>query len=263
MIGEANALLSEVPELKRSLDRRTAKALICDKLTALIASGVLKAGDSLPGERDLAAALLVSRETVRGAVQMLAGQGILTVAHGSRTRVAAVDIERLAIGIALPHAIDRYDLESVHRARLLIELKVVGDAAELIDDAALASLDALLAVQADMQDDPVRFLISDREFHVTIYRACGNPLLADLVTDLYTYMMEHRRRALMRESAIQHSFQDHVAAVDALRRHDRAGAIAAFTLHLDRIYRTTQSILTPAGQPDIQRPQRGTRRADG
>ena len=43
---------------------------------------------------------------------------------------------------------------------------------------------------------PVRFLISDREFHVAIYRAAENPLLADFTMDLYAYMLEHRRRAV-------------------------------------------------------------------
>ena len=235
--------------LRRSLERRTAKALIGDKLLALIASGVLKAGDALPGERELAAALLVSRETVRGAVQMLAGQGILSVAHGSRTRIANIDIEQLAVGITHPNAIDRYDLDSVHEARLLIEQEVVGDAAEKIDDEALAKLDDILAVQAGMFTEPLRFLISDREFHVTIYRACGNALLADFVTDLYTYMMEHRRRAMAQPDAIEQSFRDHAAIVKALCRHDRDAALDAFGQHLDRIYRTTRSVLKPKGQP--------------
>ena len=47
------------------------------------------AGGELVGERDLAAAIQVSRETVRGGVQILAARGIIEVSHGARTRVVS------------------------------------------------------------------------------------------------------------------------------------------------------------------------------
>jgi DNA-binding FadR family transcriptional regulator len=133
---------------------------------------------------------------------------------------------------------------------------VVSDAAEHITDDALARLRSALRVQASCFDDPVQFLISDREFHVTIYRACGNPLLADLVTDLYTYMMDYRRRVMARSGAINKSYQEHVAIVDALERHDRAATLTAFGHHLDRIYTTTRSILSASANAS-RKPARG------
>ncbi|MBN9011420.1 MAG: GntR family transcriptional regulator, partial [Rhizobiales bacterium] len=55
-----------------------------------LAGTALAVGDELPGERELSAILSVSRETIRGAIQTLAGRGLVDVAHGSRTRVAHV-----------------------------------------------------------------------------------------------------------------------------------------------------------------------------
>ncbi|NGN42910.1 FadR family transcriptional regulator [Mesorhizobium sp. CGMCC 1.15528] len=241
MIG--NDILAQVPDLRPSLTRRTARDVIADKLMSLIATGVLAAGDELPGERELATALDVSRETVRGAIQALSARGIVEVSQGSRTRVANIDLTHVPVTIAAPSAIDRYDLNSVHAARLLIELKVVGDAADRICEADLARLDSSLAAQRVANADPVRFLICDREFHVTVYRACGNPLLADFVTDLYTYMMEHRRYAMARTGAIEESYADHVAIVEALRAHDREAVVLAFKGHLQRIHDTTKEML--------------------
>lgn len=238
-----NDILAQVPELRPSLTRRTARDVIADKLMSLIATGVLSSGDELPSERELATALDVSRETVRGAIQALSARGIVEVSQGSRTRVANVDLTHVPVTIAAPSAIDRYDLNSVHAARLLIELKVVGDAADRIGEADLARLDSSLAAQRVANADPVRFLICDREFHVTIYRACGNPLLADFVTDLYTYMMEHRRYAMARPGAVAASYDDHVAIVEALRRHDRGAVVSAFHEHLQRIHDTTKEML--------------------
>lgn len=239
-------ILTQMPEVGHRLDRRTARDVIAEKLMVLIATNMLRPGDELPGERELAQVLHVSRETVRGAIQTLAARGIVEVSQGSRTRVANVDLSHVTVTIATPNAIDSYDLDSVHAARMHIELKVVGDAAERIDAATLEKLDSLLEAQKLSGNDPMRFLICDREFHLAIYRACGNALLADFVTDLYTYMMNHRRIAMSRPGAIDESYQDHAGIVAALRRHDRGAVVDAFRHHLTRIYETTRELLGEA-----------------
>ena len=235
--------LRDVPSFRGAIVKRSIKEQVSDKIGALIASGILRVGDTLPGERELASALNVSRETVRGAIQLLAARGILEVSHGARTRVVQADVGRIAIGATRTRAVDAYDLDSVHAARRLVEDEIVGAAAARIDQTTLSELEKLLVAQKAAIDDPVRFLISDREFHVTIYRASGNRLLADFATDLYAYMMEHRREAVAQDGAIARSYADHQAIVDAFRRRDPEQAVSAFSAHTDRIYDTTQSVL--------------------
>lgn len=241
-------LLGKDAALNRDLQRRTLADAIADKIAALIASGLLTVGDELPGERALAAALSVSRQTIRIAIQSLAAQGIVEVTHGSRTRVANPNFSATAVGITSRLNVDLYDVHSVHAARLLIEQKVVGDTAENISDEALELLRRSLDTQSTSMKEPVRFLICDREFHVTIYRECGNPLLADIVTDLYTYMMEFRRRAVSKPGAIQESFADHQSIMSALEKRDRIAAMKAFAAHEERIYDSTQKQLSVAGR---------------
>lgn len=240
---DGRPILTQMPKVGHSLDRRTARDVIADKLMVLIATNMLHPGDELPGERELAQVLHVSRETVRGAIQSLSARGVVEVSQGSRTRVANVDLSHLTVTIATPNAIDSYDLDAVHAARLHIELKVVGDAADCIDAETLERLDSLLEAQRLGGADPMRFLICDREFHLEIYRACGNALLSDFVTDLYTYMMNHRRIAMSRPGAIDASHDDHAEIVAALKRHDREAVVGAFRHHLTRIYETTRELL--------------------
>jgi DNA-binding FadR family transcriptional regulator len=235
--------LEEIPEMRRSILKRTVKDLVAEKLASLIATGVLSVGDELPGERELSAILSVSRETIRGAIQTLAARGIVEVSHGSRTRVARADVGPLRNGITSAGTINSYDLEAVHAARLLVERVVVADAAERITAETLRQLDASLVAQRAALDEPVRFLICDREFHVAIYRSAGNRLLADFVIDLYTYMMEFRRIAVSRVGAIRKSYEDHAEIVAALRAGDAAGVVIAFDRHINRIYTTTHSLL--------------------
>lgn len=53
-----------------------------------VAKGIIKPGDALPSERDLALKVDVSRVTVRKAVQHLVREGVLVQRHGSGTFVA-------------------------------------------------------------------------------------------------------------------------------------------------------------------------------
>ena len=253
-------MLSSITEMRRGIEKRTVKEMISDKLESLIASGVLQAGDELPGERELATALSVSRQTIHSAIKGLAARGIVDVSQGSRTRVAGADLGPLKIGAMTARTINSYGLEEVHAARLLIECAVVRDAAAAMDAETLAQLRHALEVQRATLDDPVRFLICDREFHVAIYRASRNRLLADVVTDLYAYMMDNRRRAMGEAGAIRRSYEDHVAIVEALAAGDADAVVAAFEQHLARIYETTRQQLAVGASTEVFPPRRSRRR---
>lgn len=235
--------LSEHPAFRDAIVKKPITHVISEKISTLIASGILQVGDALPSERELAVALNVSRAAVRGGVQILAVQGILEISQGSRTRVRRSDVGPMTVGFAIARAVEAYDLDSVHAGRLLVERHVVEDAARHLTDERLHLLEALLETQKETLADPVRFLICDREFHVAVYQTSRNQLLADFATDLYAYMMEHRREAMSRAGAIAASYADHVAIVEALRARDAAGSADAFAAHTGRIYVTTQSEL--------------------
>ncbi len=247
--AEPRGVFAQAPHLRAEIVRRTVRERLSDKLASLVASGILQVGDELPSERELASLLAVSRETVRGAVQTLAAMGVVAVSQGSRTRVVSQKIDTLKIGVTSPSAINSYDLESVHKARLLVERAVAAEAAARIDGVTLARLQQSLAIQKQTMRDPVHFLICDREFHLTIYRSSGNPLLADFVTDLYTFMLDHRRIAVSQPGAIEKSYLDHVAIFEALSARDPQAATDAFGRHIDRIYATTVDILPDKPKP--------------
>lgn len=230
--------------LHEVIHKQTTKDMIRDKIVSLIASGILQVGDELPSERELAAMLTVSRETVRGAVQRLAGEGIVTVSQGARTRVTKVDVEvgTQRIGVTNPTSINGYSLEAVHAARLLIETAVVADAARHLTVNDIKRLEDSIAAQEASSADPVRFLICDREFHLTIYYASSNRLLADFVVDLYTYMLDHRRIAMGKPGAIGKSLDDHRFIVNALKMRNPDAVSAAFANHILRIHETSLEV---------------------
>ncbi|WP_337270537.1 FadR/GntR family transcriptional regulator [Oryzifoliimicrobium ureilyticus] len=243
-----SGILQKTEIMGGAVERLTARDLVSQKLTTLIATGMLQPGDELPSERELAHLLRVSRETVRAAIQTLVGKNFVEVSQGARSRVANVDLSDLPITIASSGAIDRYDLDAVHGARLLVELDVVARAAEAMSRETIEHLETLLDVQSKIGADTMRFLICDREFHLAIYRSCPNPLLRDFVIDLYGYLMDHRRLAMALPGAIDSSYADHAEIVESLKQKDPERVTSAFRRHLMRIYETTRALAPIPGK---------------
>ena len=67
---------------------------MAERFATLIASGALSVGDTLPSERELASAMGVSRETIRGALLILSTQGIVSVVQGARGYLTEFEVER-------------------------------------------------------------------------------------------------------------------------------------------------------------------------
>jgi DNA-binding FadR family transcriptional regulator len=229
-----------LPIVPGSVSRRTIRDMLGNEIESLIASGVLRVGDQLPSERDLAELLNVSRETVRRSLQLLAERGIVTISRGKRAKVKNVKFEQPTVGTMNSSSISGYNIEDVFDARMLIESAVVADATARADKNLVARLEVILDAQKDALDDPIQFFVCDRSFHLTIYRHCGNKLMSNMAVDLFTYMLEQRRQVFEPERA-HRGFGDHVKMVDAIRRGDVEEAVAASKLHLDRQYNASRT----------------------
>jgi DNA-binding FadR family transcriptional regulator len=232
-------LIARVPGDKGQIAKRTVKDQISDKLAYMIHSGLLRPGDELPSERELAATLGVSRETVRAAIGVLHARRMIEVSQGARTRVLGTGPFALYDSVSTLSNLKDRSFEEVAEARAAVEVQVIWLAAQRITSQELARMAALVREQEAMFDDPVRFQISDREFHTTLYRACGNSLLVDVVSDFYDYALEYRRRALQRPGAIARSVAEHHGIVQALATRKPEAAVAAARKHLEQVRKTT------------------------
>jgi DNA-binding FadR family transcriptional regulator len=232
-------LVARIPGEKGSISRRTVRDQISDKLAYMIHTGLLRPGDELPSERELAITLGVSRESVRAAISVLHARRMVEVSQGARTRVIGPGPFPLHESVSTLGDLGNRSFTEVAEAREAVEVQVVSLAAQRINRKELARLATLVQEQQSMLTDPVRFQISDREFHTTLYRACRNTLLVDVVSDFYDYALDYRRRVLRRPGAIAHSVAEHNAIVAALGTRDSAVAVAAMKKHLDQVRRTT------------------------
>ena len=232
-------LIDRIPGEHGRVSKRTVKDQISDKLAYMIHSGLLRAGDELPSERTLANTLEVSRETVRAAIGVLQARRMVEVSQGARTRVVGPGLLPMHESVSTLGNLKNRSFEEVAEARAAVELQVVWLAAQRIGHNELTRLAELVKDQESMLGDPVGFQISDREFHTTLYKSCGNSLLVDVVSDFYDYALDYRRSALQRPGAIAHSVADHRDIVEALKTGNPEIAVAAMRGHLDQVQKTT------------------------
>ncbi|MBU1335759.1 MAG: FadR family transcriptional regulator [Alphaproteobacteria bacterium] len=224
--------------IKSGLSKLTIREQVSHRLAAMVQAGILRTGDELPSERELAATLEVSRETVRGAIQMLAAIGMVEISQGSRTRIARTEGFSSYNSVTQP-VLSGQSADQVYHARLMIELPVIRTAVECIDDDGIARLRRLVDAQREMLEDTIRFQISDAEFHDAIYQASGNELVAGFLRQLFSFGMEYRRHVLLRQGSVSLSLADHIDILDGFEQRDPTAAAEAMQHHLDRIHRTT------------------------
>jgi DNA-binding FadR family transcriptional regulator len=160
---------------------------IAERLAADIRAGVLRPGDRLPSERDLARTLEVSRASVREAIGSLQVQGVVETRKGAGTFVAAVPPSEHELHDASPSAV----LEA--RAQLEPAVARLAAARGQRDETA----EQLLAA---MEAEPVEIATwnrSDRLFHRQLAAMTANPVLlafADHVAALMDQPLWQRLR---------------------------------------------------------------------
>ncbi|WP_046078916.1 FadR/GntR family transcriptional regulator [Halomonas sp. HG01] len=232
---------------EKTLKSRTKKEILADKLTDMVLTGLLRDGDELPSERELAQLFGVSRETVRGALAQLTAHGLVSVSHGSKSRICASEavIERFQQhpGQRPDTEVNRFDVDSVFESRLVVEAAIARRAARHIDEAGLQQLDALLEAQSQLFDSPVHFQLSDQNFHKLISEYARNDILLRYSEELYAYGLNIRRQVMVEAGSIEQSYREHGRIVEALRAGDPDAAERAMLSHLDSVYRTTREKL--------------------
>jgi GntR family negative regulator for fad regulon and positive regulator of fabA len=144
-------------------------------VTAIL-DGTYPPGSNLPGERDLAAQLGVTRPTLRETLQRLACEGWLTIQQGKSTRVN--DFWREG-GLMVLGALVRYSerLPADFVPNLLeVRLALAPAYARAAVERSAAAVVECLAGRGELNDAPAAFAAFDWELHYTLTTESGNPV---------------------------------------------------------------------------------------
>ena len=203
------------------------------QIEKMILRGILRPGERLPAERELAERLGVSRPSLREAVADLQTRGLLT----SRAGVGSAFSEALVTLFAehdeavFDYLSFRRDLEGLaadRAARLASEtdLKVIG--------AVFAQMEA-----AHQKRNPADEAQLDAEFHLSIFEASHNVIMLHMMRSMYQLLREgvfYNRSVMFKQRTTRSALLDqHRAINDALQARDPSAARAAIEAHLDYV----------------------------
>ncbi len=211
---------------------------VAEQILGRIAKGDLSPGQRLPGERQLAEQLGVSRVSVRAALQRLKTQGFLDAVQGGGTRVvSSAGAMDAALTAMVRTTLDNlYDLVEI---RMALETWAARRAAERATPEQISALDQIMQALAAPSSHGRR-APHDMDFHLEIARAAGSPVYLHIFSTIRDIL--DRMMAADDLEAVSHGCKDlildhHRAILEAIRNRDPDRAAAAVAGHLDWVLR--------------------------
>jgi len=211
------------------------------QIEILLLDGVLSSGDRLPGERELAEQLDISRPVLRDALKALEARQLIASRHGGGTYVA--DLIGQVFSRPVAELVSRH--ERATRDYLEYRRELEGHASELAAKRATpADRERLAAIIARMKtayadEDFGVELDADIELHNAIGEAAHNIILMHTLRACYKLLSEgifhHRRLIFELPEARGNLLVQHEAIVAAILAADPTVARAAAERHIDYV----------------------------
>jgi len=220
--------------------RRTFEEAV-EQIADRVRLGELRVGDRLPSERDLAKLMQISRPTVREAIRVLAEAGVVAVKPGAGGGIFVAS-EIAPASLLARGSEERVDeIVVVLEARRAIEpqVAVLAGARGTEDD--FGAMARTIERQRALLDDggvlahEDRFLGLERQFHLAMARATGNPRLARIMSSLIRDLEIARDMAMHVPLVADWTLEIHERTLAAVRGGDRATIEEVMDEHLGRM----------------------------
>jgi GntR family transcriptional regulator, transcriptional repressor for pyruvate dehydrogenase complex len=206
---------------------------VVNHIRAMIENGELKPGEKVPPEREFAQRLKISRASLRTGIGYMAAMGIMRVRHGVGTFIAEGPPQFGNSSLRVLGALHGFKSWHMFEARLLLESKMAGLAAERGKEEHFTQLAEEVAEMYATIDDPDEYLIHDVRFHRTIAAASDNPILASLMETVTSALYDGRRKTVSLSRSLKDSADIHREIYRAIRRRDSAAAQELMARHIE------------------------------
>ncbi|TNE69856.1 FadR/GntR family transcriptional regulator [Celeribacter ethanolicus] len=216
-------------------------ASVVRQIELLILRGILRPGERLPSERDLAERLGVSRPSLREAISELSAKGLIETRANAGVFVA--DVLGSAFSPALVSLFASHD-EAVFdyvAFRRDMEGLAAERAAKLASDTDLKVIDAIFRKMeaAHPKRNPSEEARLDAEFHLAIIEASHNVIMLHMMRSMFDLLREgvfYNRSVMFKQRTNRAQLLDqHRAINEALQARTPEAARAAVTRHLDYV----------------------------
>jgi GntR family transcriptional repressor for pyruvate dehydrogenase complex len=208
---------------------------VAQQIQGLIRDGLLKPGDKLPPERELAETFQVSRSSLRDAIRTLEVMGLVEPRQGEGTIVCELSAEALVSPLSTMLLSKRELVSELLDLRKIIEPPLAARAAARITADELSYMESILTRQKEKVDRGELAVEEDSEFHYAVANAAKNSVVLKVVDVFMDLLRESRARSLQVKGRLQKSFGGHRRILNAIRRHDSVEAELAMRRHIEEI----------------------------
>ena len=201
----------------------TSESVTSQRIATALKDAIL-AGAIPPGEwlrqDEIAARFGASRLPVREALRILESEGLAVLSPNRGAKVPELSLR---------------EVNTYYRMRERLEPLTLIESIEHITDAQIARMEAIQH-EIELNTDVSRFLVLDREFHMTSYAACPSEMLLATTVRLWN-ATQHYRRAFMLlagndRAAVVNA--EHRLLLDAIGRRDPEDAERFLVGHIRR-----------------------------
>jgi DNA-binding FadR family transcriptional regulator len=226
--AENETILLTTPMFGDALPTGATK-LAVDTLGRRIANDVYLPGEVMPTEPELAQSLGVSRATIRDAIKVLSGKGLVRTARRYGTRVRQTDEWNLLDADVVSwheHVHPRLVriFAETTELRLILEPSAAGLAAQRATTAQIDTIvEAAMALHPE-QDDVQTMFAADCRFHTTILDATGNGMLRQMRALIVTMLRVSYEYGVLQRASEPVSRDGHIRVAEAIRNRDETTA---------------------------------------
>lgn len=220
----------------RPVSSEKLSSAVVRQIEELILRGILRAGERLPAERDLADRLAVSRPSLREALAELQTSGLLTAKPGAGVYVA--DVLGSAFSPALRDLMARHDTAAFDYLSFRRDMEglAIVRACRIGTDTDLSVVQAIFD-KMEAATSPEREATLDAKFHMAIIEASHNVVMLHMMRSMYELLQEgvfYNRQVMFEQSLSRAALLDQHRAINtALQARDAEAAKAAVDAHLD------------------------------
>jgi GntR family transcriptional repressor for pyruvate dehydrogenase complex len=238
--AEAGSLLRFVP-----IHQLRAHEYVAEQIRRHIALRLIKPGESLPSERDLAVTFGVGRPTIQNALRLLEAEHMVEARRGrnggtfvSERSQDGLGIDELILSVARRPG----EIEELLTFRRVIEPAIAADAAQSRYDEDLAMIRETFDAMARSTTEP-DYMRHDTEFHIAVARATHNRFLIQAIEDIRMGLND--AMTLLPETEAWHSRIDaeHEALLQAVTSHDAEAAREIMQVHVANSEQSLRAVL--------------------
>ncbi|WP_146584876.1 FCD domain-containing protein [Puniceibacterium confluentis] len=225
----------------RQIQPEKLSTAVTRQIEKLILRGILRPGERLPAERELAERLGVSRPSLREAVADLSERGLLNSRAGAGIYVADVlgsAFSDALIALFADHDEAVFDYLSFRRD---MEGLAAERAARLGSDTDLQVIKEVFEQMeaAHQKRNPADEARLDADFHLSIFEASHNVVMLHMMRSMYQLLHQgvfYNRQIMFKQRTTRDMLLgQHRAINDGLQSRDPVAARAAVEAHLDYV----------------------------